>query len=117
MRTVVTRTAGILRDVRMHGIARRRPRAISKYGLAVIALACLTPLNAQWRTGYYSSNSFDGGLPASSIYYAPFTHIIHYNSFPVVSGSSVTLNTTYYGVAADAPTVIAGAHGAGVRVL
>jgi hypothetical protein len=83
----------------------------------VAALICIAPLSAQWRTGYYSSNGFDGGLPAKNIYYAPFTHIVHYNSFPVVSGSSVTLNTTYYGVAADAPTLIAGAHAAGVRVL
>ena len=83
----------------------------------VAAVLCLCPLLGQWRTGYYSSALADGGLAVENIYYAPFTHIVHYNSFPIVSEFSVSLDTKYYGVSNDANALINNAHVAGLRVL
>src|ERR1017187_6894509 len=87
------------------------------YKLLLIALACPCLMLGQWRTGYYSSSPADGGLPVRNIDYAPFTHIVHYNSFPVISGTDVTLDVTYYGVGGAADELVSNAHTSRVRVL
>src|SRR6266478_7382608 len=89
------------------------------FALSIIVLFCgvtTTASTTQWRTGYYSPifPTGSGGMPASQVHYAAFTHIIHVTL--IASDAQGGLDSTTYGLTGPAiQDFISRARAAGVR--
>src|SRR5437762_1710520 len=68
---------------------------------------------APWSIGYWNSVG-NPACPVSDIDMAAVTHVIHWAALVQSNG---TLDLTYHNMTTDAPTLIAAAHAAGVKVI